>query len=176
MKLKYMSYVMCFFQFVEVIHNLQQLHIVDYSFFLYCVCLCPATHWLRKANRYLMIIRVLLGRDCRTLLMWTARSWRLSIAGKQHSHDTQEITHTIKHINTQRQKDVTLTDTGYEIMEDFLREKGVIQSPKVELEDTSNRVHVVVILVPCQRVLTYIRTRKQRGGGGGGGGLDGKEK
>lgn len=36
------------------------------------------------------------------------------------------------------QKDVRLTDTGYEVMEDFLREKGVVQSSKVELEDTSN--------------------------------------
>jgi len=39
------------------------------------------THWLRKANKYLMMMRVLLGWDCRTFFMWTARSWRLSIAG-----------------------------------------------------------------------------------------------
>lgn len=53
-------------------------------------------------------------------------------------------------------------------MEDFLREEGMVQSPKVELQDTSNRVHVMVILVTCQRVLTYIRLRseieEERGG------------
>lgn len=52
------------------------------------------THWLRKANRYLMMMRVLLGRDCSTFLMWTARSWRLSMAEAKRSHDTQDITHT----------------------------------------------------------------------------------
>lgn len=46
-------------------------------------------------------------------------------------------------------------------MEDFFREEGVIQSSKVELQDTSNGVHVVVILVPCQRVLTYSRMRER---------------
>lgn len=57
-------------------------------------------------------------------------------------------------------------------MEDFLRKEGVVQSSKVELQDASNGVHVVVILVPCQRVLTYIRTRRQREEGGGGGGRE----
>lgn len=47
-------------------------------------------------------------------------------------------------------------------MEDFLREEGVVQSSEVELQDASDGVHVVVILVPCQRVLTFIRTRRQR--------------
>lgn len=42
-------------------------------------------------------------------------------------------------------------------MEDFLREEGMVQSSKVELQDTSNGVHVMVILVPCQWVLTYIQ-------------------
>ena len=47
-------------------------------------------------------------------------------------------------------------------MEDFLGEEGMVQSSEVELQDASDGVHVVVILVPCQRVLTYIRTRRQR--------------
>lgn len=61
-------------------------------------------------------------------------------------------------MSTQTQRDknnATLTDTGYEVMEDFLREEGMVQSSEVELQDTSNRVHVMVILVPCQWVLTY---------------------
>lgn len=118
-----------------------------------------------------MMMRVLFGRDCRTFLMWTARSWRLSIAGTHHSHDTKEITRTIKHMNTHwhknTPKDERLTDTGYEVMEDFLREEGLVQSSKVQLQDASNGVHVMVILVPCQRVLTYIQTRRRRGEGGG---------
>ena len=114
-----------------------------------------ATHWFRKANRYLMMMRVLLGRDCRTFLMWTARSWRLSIAGKQHSRDTQgDYSHNHAQKYTLTQKDERLTDAGYEVMEDFLREEGVVQPSKVELQDASDGVHVVVILVPCQRVLT----------------------
>lgn len=54
-----------------------------------------------------------------------------------------------------------LTDTGYEVMEDFFRKEGVLQASKVELQDSSNRVHVMVILVPCQRVLTYIGTKRK---------------
>lgn len=61
--------------------------------FLLCMCVFSATHWLRKANRYLMTMRVLLGRDWRTFLTWTARSWRLSIAGTNHSHDRRLLTH-----------------------------------------------------------------------------------
>lgn len=48
-------------------------------------------------------------------------------------------------------------------MEDFLREKGVVQSSKIKLQDTSNGVHVVVILVPSQWVLTYIRRSRRSG-------------
>ena len=72
-----------------------------------------------------------------------------------------------KHIKTHRtdQKDETLTDTGYEVMEDFLREEGLVQASEVELQDAGDGVHVVVILVPCQRVLTYIRRRIRRGEG-----------
>ncbi|TNN63302.1 hypothetical protein EYF80_026478 [Liparis tanakae] len=51
---------------------------------------------------------------------------------------------------------------GYEVMEDFLWEEGVVQTSKVELQDASNGVHVVVILLPCQRVLTYIWTNSLR--------------
>lgn len=39
-------------------------------------------------------------------------------------------------------------------MEDFLWEEGLVQSSKVELQDAGDGVHVVIILVPCQRVLT----------------------
>lgn len=78
-----------------------------------------------------------------------------------------EITRTLKDINkhgTDR-KDETLTDTGYEVMEDFLREEGLVEPSEVELQDAGNGVHVVVILVPCQRVLTYTqrRSRKREG-------------
>lgn len=56
-----------------------------------------------------------------------------------------------------------LTDTGYEVMEDFLGEEGVVQASEVELQNASDGVHVVIILIPRQRVLTY----RQRGKGGG---------
>lgn len=73
------------------------------------------------------------------------------------------MTHTIKHVNTKPiLKDKRLTNTGYEVMEDFLWEEGVVQSSKVELQDAGNGVHVMVILVPCKGVLTYIRTGRQR--------------
>lgn len=52
-------------------------------------------------------------------------------------------------------------------MEDFLREEGLVESSEVELQDAGDGVHVVVILVPCQRVLTYIRRRSRRGEGEG---------
>lgn len=47
-------------------------------------------------------------------------------------------------------------------MEDFLREEGMVQSSEVELQDTSNRVHVMVILVPCQWVLTCDQMRREK--------------
>lgn len=99
-------------------------------------------------------MRVLLGRDCRTFLIWTARSVRLSIA-ENENEPPWDYSHSQIHKHTNRQKEVTLTDTGYEVMEDFFREEGVIQASKVKLEHTSNWVHVMVILVPCERVLTY---------------------
>ncbi len=42
-------------------------------------------------------------------------------------------------------------------MEDFLREEGVVQSSKVELQDASNGVHVVIVLVPRQWIFTFVR-------------------
>lgn len=39
-------------------------------------------------------------------------------------------------------------------MEDVLGEQWVFQPPEVKLEDTSYGVHVMVILVPSQRVLS----------------------
>lgn len=99
-------------------------------------------------------MRVLLGRDCRTFLIWTARSVRLSIA-ENENEPPWDYSHSQIHKHTNSQKEVTLTDTGYQVMEDFFREEGVIQASKVKLEHTSNWVHVMVILVPCERVLTY---------------------
>lgn len=64
--------------------------------------------------------------------------------------------------NTNRPEDERLTDAGYEVMEDFLREEGVVQSSKVKLQDAGDGVHVVIILVPRQRVLAYIRRRQRR--------------
>lgn len=82
------------------------------------------------------------------------------MAGTRNRRHTQKITHIIKNISTDREKkkkrpqDERLTDAGYEVMEDFLREEGLVQSSKIELQDTGDGVHVVIILVPCQRVLT----------------------
>lgn len=56
---------------------------------------------------------------------------------------------------TERRQGEKRTDAGYEVMEDFLWEEGLVQSSEVELQDASNGVHVVVVLVSCQRVLTY---------------------
>lgn len=39
-------------------------------------------------------------------------------------------------------------------MEDVLGEERVFQPPEVKLQDTSNGVHVMVILVPSQGVLS----------------------
>lgn len=63
--------------------------------------------------------------------------------------DNQVKTHTHQY----NDKEETLTNTGYEVMEDFFREEGALQSSEVELQHTSYGVHVVVVLVPCQRVL-----------------------
>lgn len=80
-------------------------------------------------------------------------------------HDSQEITqHINTHSNKNRPKDYRLTDAGYEVMEHILGEEGLIQSSKVQLQNTSNRIHVMVILVSCQWILAFIRTsRKQTG-------------
>lgn len=51
-------------------------------------------------------------------------------------------------------------------MEDFFGEESVIQAPKIELQDAGDGVHVVVVLVPCQRVLTYNRMRGDKRGEG----------
>lgn len=46
-------------------------------------------------------------------------------------------------------------------MEHILGEEGLIQSSKVQLQNTSNRVHVVVILVSCQWILAFVRTDRK---------------
>lgn len=48
-------------------------------------------------------------------------------------------------------------------MEDILREEGLIQSSKVQLQNASNGIHVMVILVSCQRILAFIRTSRKDG-------------
>lgn len=48
-------------------------------------------------------------------------------------------------------------------MEDILREEGLIQSSEVQLQNTSNRIHVMVILVSCQWILAFIRTSRKHG-------------
>lgn len=47
-----------------------------------------------------------------------------------------------------------LTDTGNQVMEDVFGEERVFQPPEVKLEDASYGVHVMVILVPSQGVLS----------------------
>lgn len=47
-----------------------------------------------------------------------------------------------------------LTDTGHQVVEDVLGEERVVQPPEVKLQDASYGVHVMVILVPSQGVLT----------------------
>lgn len=48
-------------------------------------------------------------------------------------------------------------------MEHILREEGLIQSSKVQLQNTSNRIHVMVILVSSQWILAFIRTSRKHG-------------
>lgn len=48
-------------------------------------------------------------------------------------------------------------------MEHILGEEGLIQSSKVELQNTSNRIHVMVVLVSCQWILAFIRTSRKHG-------------
>lgn len=44
------------------------------------------THWLRNAKRYLITIRVVLGRFRSTFRMWSALSCKLSIAERKKEH------------------------------------------------------------------------------------------
>lgn len=53
-----------------------------------------------------------------------------------------------------RSAGMRLTGGGYEIEETFLREKRVFQPSKIELQDPSHRVDVVVTLVIHQGVFT----------------------
>lgn len=46
-------------------------------------------------------------------------------------------------------------------MEHILGEEGLIQSSKVQLQNASDGIHVVVILVSCQRILTFPRTSRK---------------
>ena len=80
--------------------------------------------------------------------------------GKEISHDNQSGL-------GQDQKDfpdmhssllqVVHCDTGNQVMEDVFREERVFQAPEVKLEDTSYRVHVMVILVPSQGILSSLK-------------------
>ena len=47
-----------------------------------------------------------------------------------------------------------LTDAGHQVVEDVLGEERVLQPPEVQLQDASYGVHVVVILVSSQGVLS----------------------
>lgn len=47
-----------------------------------------------------------------------------------------------------------LTDAGHQVVEDVLGEERVLQPPEVQLQDAGYGVHVVVILVPSQGVLS----------------------
>lgn len=49
---------------------------------------------------------------------------------------------------------MVLTHAGHQVMEDVLGEERVFQPPEVKLQDASYGVHVMVILVPSQRVLS----------------------
>lgn len=46
-------------------------------------------------------------------------------------------------------------------MEHILGEEGLIQASKVQLQNASDGVHVVVILVSCQRILTFPRASRK---------------
>lgn len=48
-----------------------------------------------------------------------------------------------------------LTDAGHQVVEDVLGEERVLQPPEVQLQDAGYGVHVVVILVPSQGVLSW---------------------
>lgn len=47
-----------------------------------------------------------------------------------------------------------LTDAGHQVVEDVLGEERVLEAPEVQLQDAGYGVHVVVILVPSQGVLS----------------------
>lgn len=49
---------------------------------------------------------------------------------------------------------MVLTDTGHQVMEDVLGEQRVFQTPEVKLQDACYGIHVMVILVPSQGVLS----------------------
>lgn len=159
----------------------EQLHISHKLFFssvLLCVCICVFCDSLVEEGEQVshndegfawQRLQNFLDMDCP--LLEALHCWK--ITQPQHPGDySHNQVHKQERTHTHRQRDPKLTDTGYEIMEDFFREEGVVQSSKVKLQDTSDGVHVVVILVPCQRVLTYKRMRgrgregrREEGGG-----------
>lgn len=47
-----------------------------------------------------------------------------------------------------------LTDTGHQVMKDVLGEQGVFQPTEVKLQDACYGIHVMVILIPSQGVLS----------------------
>lgn len=46
-------------------------------------------------------------------------------------------------------------------MEHILREEGLIHSSKVQLQNTSNRIHGVVVLVSCQWILAFYKEKEE---------------
>lgn len=46
-------------------------------------------------------------------------------------------------------------------MEHILREEGLIHSSKVQLQNTSNRIHGVVVLVSCQWILAFYKDKQE---------------
>lgn len=53
-----------------------------------------------------------------------------------------------------KKKKISLTDTRNQIIKSFLRKEGVFQPTEIELQDTSDRVNVMVTLIISQRVFT----------------------
>lgn len=55
---------------------------------------------------------------------------------------------------SQSEARIVLTDAGHQVMKDVLGEERVFQPPEVKLQDTSYGIHVMVVLVPSQGVLS----------------------
>lgn len=47
-------------------------------------------------------------------------------------------------------------------MEDILGEERVLQASEIELQNSCYRIHVMVVLVPSQRILTLVPSKKKQ--------------